>query len=444
MGINAQHPSYDAMQDRWRTCREVVEGSEAVKAAGRRYLPRLVGQSNSEYKAYVQRALFYGITSKTVSALTGMATMRAPKLEYPEEMAGYFKDNSGLQFMELWCTALDDDLLVGRIGGLVDAPATGGDPYITLYPTESIINWDTDENDRYVMVVLLETFYEQDPNDRFKRNLVTQYRLLDLVDGVYTQTIYNAKGEPGESVTPTFTGQTLDYIPFYTATPGGIGSGFAKPPMMDIVNINISHYVTSADLEHGRHFTGLPTPVAIGVDANTTLHLGSMTAWCIPDPQGDAKYLEFTGQGLSSLENALKEKERQVASMSSRFIDNSARGSENANVVTMRHSSETASLTITVTAVEALFNLLYKTIAKLKKLDEDSVLVTMHKDFMSQKLSGQEIKALVEAYTLGGMSKETLLYNLRQGLVVDPNRKDEDELEEIGATNTVTKPQPAA
>jgi hypothetical protein len=75
------------------------------------------------------------------------------------------------------------------------------------------------------------------------------------------------------------------------------------PPILDLVNLNLAHYLINADYQHGCHFTGLPTPVVSGYEAkeNEKLYIGSAVAWVFPNPEAKATYLEFTGQGLGAL-----------------------------------------------------------------------------------------------------------------------------------------------
>lgn len=430
MPIDSQHPKYKEMAGKWAKCRDVYDGSDAVKDRGVKYLPKLSGQTDEEYRAYRMRALFYNTTSKTVNAQTGISMQKPPIFKYPARMEKYFTDVGGLQMFELWKRTMTELNLVGRIGVLVDS-VDGGDPFAVIYPTEAIINWRVNDVGDLIWLVLAEQYYRMSPTDPFEHETVTQYRHLALVNGQYQVTIYNDKKEQGQTITPVYGGKVLDYIPFYVANPFGISAEVVIPPMADIVEINLSHYMSSADLEHGRHFTGLPTPVAIGVEAESTLRIGSMTAWNIPDPQGDAKYLEFTGQGLQSLENAMKEKQSQMASMSARFLDNSTRGSESPDTVRYRYSSETASLATVVMTTETLLNLVYKTMARMMRLDDKEVVITLNKDFISTQLNHQEIKELVEAHAKGRISTETLVFNLRRGERLDPKRTDAEEIAAI-------------
>lgn len=438
MPVNSKHPQYMAYEHQWTKCRDAYEGSDAIKAKNSAYLPRLTDQPSDEYNAYKDRALFYSITSKTIESLVGLAMQKEPILKFPEEMQRYFRENSGVEFYELLKSSFSETLLMGRFGVLIDRHIAGGPAKPVPYNSESILNWELNDQGLFNLIVLHERILQQEPNDRYVKKYYDQYRVLELVDGVYTQSVYNSKLELVNTIQPVNTGITMDFIPFFIVTPSGISSVVDKSPMADIVEVNISHYRTSADLEHGRHFTGLPTPVVIGVDASTVLKIGSMTAWVIPNDKGDAKYLEFTGEGLKSLEKALSEKQSQLASMSARLIDTSTRGSESPETVKLRYASENANLVSISRSVEAFLNMIYKTIASMESLNDNEVRIDLNKEFISKSLTSKEVKELVEAYFEGGISKETLIYNLRKGGVISPLRSDTEESSAIFEAKPVT------
>lgn len=423
------HPDYVKNLPIWTKCRDAFEGQEAVHDKGELYLPKLSGQKASDYKAYKMRALFYAITGKSISSMVGMATYKDPILKYPKELEPYFKENSGIQFYELYTTALKEVMLQGRLGVYVDRVKSNARPVTVTYIAENILNWDVDDEGNLIEVVLLEHIAARDVNDRFKKVITCQYRHLYLDnDGFVACDIYDNKGKiVGNTMQPTNRGVRMNTIPFYILGPSGINCEVEKSPALDIVNINLSHYRSSADLEHGRHFTGLPTPVVIGSDSNTALHIGSSTAWGLP-AGGDAKYLEFTGQGLQSLQDALKEKETQLASLSARLLDNSRRGSEAAEAVKLRYMSETATLSSMSRGIESLLNTVYTTICRMENLDESELSIVLDKSFVSNKLTSGEMKELSQMFIDGTISEESYIYNLRTGERLDPNRTDDEEL----------------
>ncbi len=458
MPVSTKHIEYEKYESDWKKCRDVYNGQRAVKEAGPAYLPRLTEQTDAEYNAYKGRALFYSITSKSVGALVGMAMIRPPILKYPEAMRPYFIENSGVEFYEAFGAVIQEVLLMGRYGVLIDRQFENGRPQIHGYRAESIINWRTSRDGLPYLVVLQESTLDETTSDEYLVSVKTQYRVLRLVprdqillnprlmkdilvdttalpivnrpgsDLIYTVSIYDEKEQHVSTVVPTNSGRPMNVIPFYAAGPVGIGFNVGKSPMLDIADINISHYNTSADLEHGRHFTGLPTAVVSGIEAGTKLKIGSMSAWVLPDKDAKAQYLEFTGQGLGSLENAMKEKQAQMASLSSRLLDNSANGSEAADAIRLRYMSESASLSSICRTTEAMLNLCYKTIAAMEGHDPDEVTIHLEKEFHNSRLSATDVAKMTESYLSGGMSVETYVFNLRRGDMLSTDRTDDEEI----------------
>lgn len=428
MPVSSLHPNYTMSLEKWTRCRDAYEGSDAVKARGVVYLPKLSKQTPAQYKAYKARALFYSITSKTISALVGMAMVRSPIVKFPAGMEAYFSTDDQVQFYENLAFLMKEDLLLGRVGVLIDRPVGGGEPYMCFYTAESIVNWRFN-NGKLVWVVLREYVERQKGSDEYETEIIVQHRKLYLNgSGQYQVQLYDEKDKAkGAAFTPMNIGKALDYIPFWIVNSTGMGFEVDKPPMLDIVDINLSHYRSSADLEHGRHFTALPTPWVSGVSKGGDLMIGAETAWILPDVNAKAGFLEFTGQGLQSLEKALAEKQSQLASLSARLLDSGKKGSEAADTVRLRYVSETASLASVVRAIEAIMVLAYREIARWKELDPLEVSIELNKEFLNARMKPAEVFDFIQSYLEGGITIETLLYNLRRGDVIPVDADDEEE-----------------
>ena len=437
MPVYLTHPQYSAAEAKWERSRDCISGTDCVKEKTTKYLPQLSGQSKPEYDAYLSRALFVGVANRTRQGLSGIITRRQPKLEYPPEMEQYFVDvdNNGMSFQELFKQAVDEVLLTARFMTLIDYPVEGGRGFILPYLAEEMINWGIDNDfHRLNMAVLKESIYENVGEDIFSMTKLLEYRTLYLDEnGYYTGEVWrqgNADGtmpnistavERKSIVRPTIRGEPLEYIPITVFTPVGVSYDIHKPPLLDIVDVNLSHYRTSADLEHGRHFTALPTPVVSGVDSETELRIGSNKAWILPDSNAKAYYLEYTGQGLKSLEQALKEKMEQMAIFSTRLMDTSTRGSEAVDTVRIRQASDAATLTDIAEAVESGLNRTYKMLAELEGYDPNEVNIELNKYFMEPRLTGAELRELVKGYMEGAVDERTFYYNLERGDMSPPD-----------------------
>lgn len=456
MSVDTKHDDYKAALSKWERMRDVVAGQDAVHAAGTLYLPRLKDQTDADYAAYKLRATWFGATSRTIDALHGLMFRKAPAVEAQGmdailediTMAGRtangFAQDLGRQVLE-----------VGRVGLLVDFPRVqsapsslgaamqaGMRPFATLYRAESIINWRVERiaNRMMLTLVVLVEAHEVWTN-AFERDTVEQYRVLMLEDGKYVQKVYRG-GERGlelvEEVTPTINGRPMAEIPFVVIGPEHIGPEVSDPPLIDMADLNLSHYRTTADLEHGAHYTGLPMLFLAGVllEEGAKVYLGSQTAITSPDAAADGKFIEFTGQGLGALESLLIRKEAQMAAMGASMLSAPKKGVEAAETHEMRTAQETSMLADVAHQVSAAMT---RALEWLRDWSGRSgeVSFRVSTDYVVTRMTAQELQALLSAWQSGAISRETLFWNLQQGELVAEGKTVDDERAEIEAEGPV-------
>lgn len=463
MPVFTPHPSYTAMLAKWKRCQDCYEGSDAVKAAGTQYLPMLDSHKGSaegqrRYEEYKLRALFFNATGRTVDGLAGGIFQRAISVEAPEIVLEDTKDIT-LSSVSLDLFALRTMRAVispGRFGILVDMAFTPDAkqpvekrPYWVGYDAADVVGWSVSRaggDEVLTQVILQETVEEPHEDDPFESECVPQFRQLSLLDGIYTVTLWrqvDGKGDfiPGAPVVPARRGEPLRFIPFVFVNPMSCSATPEKPPLLDLVDVNLSHYRTSADLEHGRHFVALPTPVVFGSilggggEGQGPLAIGSGTAWAI-EKGGDAKMLEFTGQGLTALEKADSEKRKMMAVLGARLLEEQAGAAETATAVGMRHAGEQATLrTIAQTVEQALSTALQYhawwqgTEAQPTDVEAE---VELNKSVLSVRASSDEVRTALLALQADAISFDTFYARLQAGGWARDGVSAEDELKAIG------------
>ena len=77
--VKIRHPIYNQLYNSRMKCFDIVCGQDKIKEKGEKYLKRLAGQSNADYKNYLDRALFFSIGAKSLQALVGMASLKMPR-----------------------------------------------------------------------------------------------------------------------------------------------------------------------------------------------------------------------------------------------------------------------------------------------------------------------------------------------------------------------------
>ena len=451
--FDSEHPLYKENLDLWLKCRDCYKGEEEVKKRNQKYLPFLSLQESSEYYNYKNRAIFLNVMRRTIHGLVGAALRKTPIIKVPSKMEDYINnmDMHGTSFRELLQKLLTEILITGRVVLVVDRDENSR-CYSSCYSAESLINWRFERNFPIMSVFSEEVDVS---SDGFEHELTNQYRVYDFDDNgnlrirVAMNKLPDENDELNEDsdeesfeiiheVIPSYRGEGLKDLPVFCFNSIGLGMDtLSPPPLIDLANISLSHYRTSADLENGRHFTSLPQAWIAGVDADDFrhgLHVGGSTAWILPNENTKLGYLEFSGQGLGSLENALKEKEAMMAVVGARLLE-SKKGVESAETSRIRQNIETSVLShIAVTLQNGLTKVL-KYMARWEGLNENEVHVELNMDFVDVRIPHQEIIALVQAYQMGGISMDTLLYNLKQGEVIPDDVSIDDEREKIEMAN---------
>lgn len=450
MPVDSKHDQYNARIKSWTMCRDVAGGTDDVKNKGSEYLPMLSGQDAAEYLAYKNRADFYGAFARSVQGIAGAVFRRPPTVELPEHYADYTDDITlqGLPFDVFARNVFDEVLTVGRVGVYADMPTEGAAdlplrPYAVMVAAENVINWRSRwsaTHGRYIldMVVISETV-DVGSGDPYQADQVDQVRVMEIENDVVVVRVYRENPEtPGNDkwalhseVVPQRLGQPLNSLPFKFINATTVTPDTQKPPLLDLAHTNLSHYRTSADLEHGRHYTALPTPWVAGFPASTELRIGANVAWVSDDPQAKAGMLEFTGQGLGALETAAEEKAKQMAVLGARMLESQPRGIEAADTVRLRQAGEAATVQGIINATEAGLQSLLGWLVWWGGGEMADATVEINRDVIDTTATPEELTAWTAALQSGAISYDTYYYLLQRADITRPDVDADEEREGI-------------
>jgi len=453
MPVNTTHADYEARQEQWKRCRDTVEGSDAIKGEGTVYLPKLTAQDGNEYGAYKDRALFYGAANRTVQGLVGAVFRKEFTYTYPMEEHINLLTTDGLDLWEAARRVVKEILITGRYGILVD---TEGDAesqraFASAYSAENIVNWRAQLVRGRVLLTLLvlreEYEVPSDTDDEFTTGSKTQYRVLKLVPAgnglIYTQEVHRQNTSKNidtwtvvERITPVRNGVPLDHIPFVFFNTHQSTPAPEKPPLLDLVDVNLSHYRTSADMEHGAHYTALPTAWIAGFPTTKEFKIGSQVAWVSDKTDAKAGFLEFRGQGLGALRELKKDKEHLMAILGARLLEDQRRAAEAADTYRIRQSGEGGALAAIVRTASDGMRRVLQEIAEWSMAapaEVAGIKFQLNSDFIAEQMKPEELRQLMEAWQQGGISQDTFLYQLKEGEILPAGRSVEDEKSLIDA-----------
>ena len=348
------HPEYTKNAPLWERCRTTIEGDYALKNSTliHEIVPKLSGENPIPYRERLNRPTLFNASARTLDGLVGMV-MRKPVIitgTAKERLQPFLNDvtlalGDKCDINDFCSDMLEEKLEVSGGGYLVERPDTNTQGmttaevaalnlrcYIAEYDIESIVDWRFDRvnnSSQLVMVRLVETVDEWISD--IERNCVEQERRLLLlpvtnpetgnVSYQYVQQIWreNEKNElilVGQKI-PLMNGFPLPYIPFVADLDD------CKPPLIDLVNVNLSHFATDCDYHHGAHYTGIPTAMLAGfqIKDGEAFCLGATGGYSSPEPSAKWGFLEFTGQGLQTLASLKEEKVHYMSVLGARFLE---------------------------------------------------------------------------------------------------------------------------
>lgn len=413
--------------------RDILGGQSAMQKAGVKWLPKINPTDTSvenvaRNKAYLERAIFYNFTMKTVRGLVGAIFLREPVIELPDLLNPLIKDadGNGLTLMQLAKLACGHVLPYGRGGLLTDYPDRDGQattlaeiksgkvhPTITFYAPWDIINWRTssDEADESNLnLVVLREMYDED-EDGFETKTYTQYREIRIVGGNVRVQIWRpekpqarSRVEKKHTVYQSYfildaSGQPLKEIPFIFLGSENNDALIDYPPIYDLAVVNLGHWRNSADFEESCFMVGQPTPVAIGLSEdwvenylNKRLDLGSRAV--IPLPVGaDAKLLEAQPNVLVG--EAMKHKETQAKKLGAKLIEE-RKVEKTATEAEIDSGSENSVLMDVVVNVTKGFMTCLQWAAEFVGASPDEIVFELNDNFDLTGLQAEEQRWLIE------------------------------------------------
>lgn len=463
IGVKTKHPEYTRRCSQWKIMRDVMEGDDAIKAAGEEYLPRPSTAHHKfdmyeqmQYDGFRNRSIFTNYTAQIHDCLHGMIESRPAKIDIPQNMKGdKFIDNvdyQGDSADQFFSDCLDDVLTTGFGGILVDIPNADPNmsvkeaekkkirPYFAYYSAESIINWRyqiVDGIKKLSLVVLEEEI--DDSVDLFSHKKVKQYRVLYLdKSGYYTISIYqigaDKKGKETVFVTKTIpfktNGKRINYIPFVMLP----FNEPVKPILYDIAKLNIHHYQVTADYQNGAHLTSRPTGYFTGhepeVDKETgevlPVYVGTDVFWQLPEKDAKVGVCSFSGEGIEHLERSLSRDESQIILLASHIISADKKTAENKDAMNIRKAGEDAKLASYAKYMSYRFTQALNIVSAWMGNVDEEVSVQLNNDFSVMSFDANAVNAIANIFSQGKLPLRCLYYLLQSSGYLEPDMSYED------------------
>lgn len=476
MSLDTKHPTYTMNRPDWVLMRDCYEGERRIKDMGTVYLPatssmRAEGMSTGQdglarYDAYKMRALYHDCVRPAVEAMLGVMHRKPAQIVVPDGMQDLLKTVlfTGESAQQALYKFNEQQLLVGRIGAMVDVPKDKGPdalPYICTYTAENIFNWDTTRpaggQDLRLQFVSLNEAGQQRSNTTFNfptPDLVrvnglewqSQQKYRVLVNGEFMSDTWPGL-PPGYSIAatqnaqtwvgtadfkqPMLGGVTLDDIPFVF-----IGSRDLTPepdiaPLLGLARISLAIYRTEADyrealFKQGQAMLTIAGAINQEVDGQKLL-VGAGQTLYLPIG-GTAQFVAAGHEGLDPMAQAIKDDEARADTLGAQLLNQSGNVKESGDALSIRSAARTASLTsVAIAGAEGLRRLLC-TCAKFMGENADDIQVKPNLEFGDTTQLAADLVSLMTAKNLGApISKQTVHWWMGQRNFTNLTWEDEQE-----------------
>lgn len=458
--FSAMHPFMTQLLLKWEMMDDVLAGEMQVKSRREKYLPIPRVDDNEDenikrYTTYIQRAVFYNATRRTLDGLVGEVFSRDPIIKLPSPMKAMQGnlDGAGVSIDQQSKLALSYVMGYGRGGLLVDYPAfsepvtqqmiNDGEarPTIILFKPAAIINW------RFKMrgakripylVVIRESYINND--DPFETTTGAQWRVLRLTeDDVYTVQIWRRRprvigdpeieGREGDTefdyvyanyVPKDKDGNSFDEIPFTFIGSTNNDENPDDPPMYDLAVVNLAHYRNSADYEESCFMVGQPTAWFSGLTQawvedvfKGKVFLGSRAA--IPLPVGaQAGLLQVNPNSMPK--EAMDQKERQMVALGAKLVTNGNVQRTLGEAQIEEASSSSILATATKNVSKAYADML-QVAAKFVpgSINTDDIRFDLNTDFPASRLTPNDRNQLIQEWQNQAITWNEMRDGLRRG-----------------------------
>ena len=436
--------------DEWQLMRDFMAGARQLKTTSR-IAPLSTDWDNEMKQTYVERAYLFNATEISVDGFAGMITVKAPTLDVPNDMTDIASDITGKGHDVAGLAALcaDELMTVGAVGLLADHPpspngvtvaqaaALGLRPMVVTYPVETVLEVRTERKGGKTHVTRVRLSEDViKPWGRWGERIYKRVRVLELVDGLYQQVVFdrNDKGEWIEEppIFPLANNQRMTEIPFQLLTANGSAYEPPRPPLHTLAEANLAHLQNSALHEHGLAFCAQPVRFFAGMSApdGPVPMIGSSIAVFSTDPNAKASIVEASADIVGAVVNAMKDKRADMAILGARFLaaDGAAQIAE--NTARLNKSGDTASLSKITNAIEYGVIAALRWCAGFMGSTADAIRFQMSRDYMPVRMSPLELQALVATFQANLLPLSDFYANLVQGEIVAPREGGADDYRE--------------
>ena len=442
--VESPNTAYVNMEPHWLLIEALLQGTYGIRKGHRKYLPQEPRELDEAYDNRLMRSTLAPYYVRLERMLAGMLTRKPVRLEDVSDVVTEQLFDVDLQGNDLnvWTYETARKCIrYGHVGVLVDAPKAGdnGRPYWVSVTPRDILGWRSEVKDgkqQLTQLRLMETITV--PDGLYGEKQVQQVRVL--TPGAFE---IHQKDDKGDFRLIDEGSTSLSEIPFAVAYSNRVGVLESRPPLADIAELNLKAYQVQSDLDNQLHISAVPMLAIYGFPQSAEeISAGPGEAMALPEG-ASAQYIEPSGNSYSAQFQRLDQIASQINELGLAAVLGQKLSAETAEAKRIDRSQGDSTMMVIAQQMQDLVDNCLKFHAQyMEQAQAGSSFI--NRDFLGQRLEPQEIQSLLQLYTAGTITQETLLNRLSAGEVLGDEFDVEEEIEatQTGGLIEMEQPEP--
>ncbi len=443
--------SYDSMLPSWTKVQTVLDGTKALRSAGRTFLPQHAGETDIAYNERLTKCTLLNLTKITLNSWVGrpfsdpiVFTDVPPDLEEllsNVDLVGndvhvfsrdWFSEGIAKAYSHVY---VDYPRIVeGEVPRtLADDRIENVRPYWVRIRPEQLFFADSEVIDG--LEVLREIRIMEDVAVRvgFAETFVPQIRRIFMdATGVVQIELYQqleAKKKQEWRLVDQYS-ISLPVIPLVTFYSDRQTFMVGCPPLEDLADLNVAHWQSTSDQRAVLTVARFPIlALSGGVDDNNVLTMGPNQWLYSPDPASKFYYVEHSGAAIEAGRKDLLDLEDQMAEYGAEFLKKRP-GNQTATARALDSAEATSPLQDIVRRFGYALNQALDLTAMWLKVESGGT-AELSTDFGPEDVDQAELNTLRETRKMRDISRAAYLLELKRRGLLDDEYNAEDDLTEI-------------
>jgi hypothetical protein len=448
--------AYAAMTPKWRKIRTLLSGTDALRRKRQDYLPQFPKEPDAHYEHRLANSTLLNMAEITLGSWVGRPFSDPVQIgeDVPEPIVDLSTDidsrGSGLSvFLRDW---FKEGLAFAHAHVLIDSPVLetegrtraddlrdGARPFWSFLRPEDVIFMSSTfigsrEVLTHVRIAETETFMDGFSEVSRSRIRVFNRELEGEEAGVYVSVWEQRKTKKKrvewvEIEAPRRLG--IDEIPLVTFYADRAGLQLGKPPLEDLVDLNLAHWRSNSDHNNVLTVARFPILAASGItpDEAKNVVLAPRKVLASRNDKGKFYYLEHSGAAVTVGADDLAALEEKMAYYGADFLRKRP-GNLTATARALDSAEATSPLQDAVNRFNEAVEAALRITGKWMGIEEPGT-IQIESEFGPEEIQGDDMTTLREARKLRDLSRQKFLEELKRRGTLDDEFDFEENLREL-------------